>query len=48
VFEPAVLEALRNLVPGDEVILLTWLDRARRDVLSVHPRGDTSRAVEDV
>ena len=22
------------------MIVLTWLDRARRDVLSVHPRGD--------
>jgi len=25
---------------GDEIIVLTWLDRARRDVLRVHPRGD--------
>jgi len=48
VFEPAMLEALRNLQPGDEVIVITWLDRARRDVLSVHPRGDTSRAMEGV
>jgi len=24
-------------------VLLTWLDRADRDVLVVHPRGDTSR-----
>ena len=23
--------------------MLTWLDRARPDVLSVHPRGDNSR-----
>ncbi len=30
------------------MILLTWLDRARRDVLSVHPRGDTTRAEEGV
>jgi tRNA-Thr(GGU) m(6)t(6)A37 methyltransferase TsaA len=43
VFEPEVVEGLRSLRPGDEVILLTWLDRARRDVLSVHPRGDASR-----
>jgi tRNA-Thr(GGU) m(6)t(6)A37 methyltransferase TsaA len=48
VFEPEVLEGLRNVRPGDEVILFTWLDRARRDVLSVHPRGDTSRAEEGV
>ena len=47
-FEPEMLEGLRNLRPGDEAILLTWLDRARRDVLSVHPRGDTSRPQEGV
>jgi tRNA-Thr(GGU) m(6)t(6)A37 methyltransferase TsaA len=48
VFEPEVLEGLRSLRPGDEVIVITWLDRARRDVLSVHPRGDTSRPQEGV
>jgi tRNA-Thr(GGU) m(6)t(6)A37 methyltransferase TsaA len=48
VFQPEVLEGLRSLQPGDEVILLTWLDRARRDVLSVHPRGDISRPDEGV
>jgi tRNA-Thr(GGU) m(6)t(6)A37 methyltransferase TsaA len=30
------------------VLLLTWLDRARRDILSVHPRGDTTRQEEGV
>ncbi len=48
VFEPAMLEGLRSIRPGDEVLVLTWLDRARRDVLSVHPRGDASRAQEGV
>jgi tRNA-Thr(GGU) m(6)t(6)A37 methyltransferase TsaA len=48
VFEPKMLEGLRSLRTGDEVILITWLDRARRDVLSVHPRGDISRAEEGV
>jgi tRNA-Thr(GGU) m(6)t(6)A37 methyltransferase TsaA len=48
VFEPEMLEGLRSLQPGDEILLITWLDRARRDVLSVHPRGDTSRAREGV
>jgi tRNA-Thr(GGU) m(6)t(6)A37 methyltransferase TsaA len=43
-FEPAVLEALDGIRAGDEVIVLTWLHRARRDVLRVHPRGDVSRA----
>jgi tRNA-Thr(GGU) m(6)t(6)A37 methyltransferase TsaA len=48
VFEPEVLEGLRTIRAGDEVVLLTWLDRASRDVLSVHPRGDTSRPQEGV
>jgi len=39
VFEPEVLEGLRSVRSGEEVIVITWLDRARRDVLSVHPRG---------
>jgi hypothetical protein len=48
VFDPEVLEGLRSLRPGDQVIVITWLDRARRDVLSVHPRGEPSRAQEGV
>jgi tRNA-Thr(GGU) m(6)t(6)A37 methyltransferase TsaA len=40
VFEPDVLDALDGLQAGDRVIVLTWLDRARRDVLRVHPRDD--------
>lgn len=48
VFEPDVLEGLRTLRAGDEILVLTWLDLARRDVLSVHPRGDASRALEGV
>jgi tRNA-Thr(GGU) m(6)t(6)A37 methyltransferase TsaA len=48
VFEPEMLEGLRSVRSGEEVIVITWLDRARRDVLSVHPRGDTSRAREGV
>jgi tRNA-Thr(GGU) m(6)t(6)A37 methyltransferase TsaA len=48
VFGPEVLEGLRSLRPGQQVLLLTWLDRARRDVLSVHPRGDTAREEEGV
>lgn len=33
-------EALDGLEAGQEVIVLTWLHRARRDVLKVHPRSD--------
>ena len=48
VFDPAVLEALEGIRAGDDVFVLTWLDRARRDVLRVHPRGDASRAQQGV
>ena len=48
VFDPAVLGCLEGVRPGDAVLVLTWLDRARRDVLQVHPRGDPSRAVQGV
>jgi tRNA-Thr(GGU) m(6)t(6)A37 methyltransferase TsaA len=48
VFEPAVREGLRSLEPGAEVLVLTWLDRASRDVLAVHPRGDLSRPLTGV
>jgi len=48
VFEPQAVEGLRNIRPGDDLVLITWLDRARRDVLSVHPRGDVSRPPEGV
>ncbi|MGB2572138.1 tRNA (N6-threonylcarbamoyladenosine(37)-N6)-methyltransferase TrmO [Micromonospora citrea] len=43
VFSPAVATGLRDLRPGVEMLVLTWLDRADRDVLAVHPRGDRSR-----
>jgi tRNA-Thr(GGU) m(6)t(6)A37 methyltransferase TsaA len=48
VFDPGVHEALRNLTPGTEVLLLTWLHLASRDVLACHPRDDLSRPVEGV
>jgi tRNA-Thr(GGU) m(6)t(6)A37 methyltransferase TsaA len=48
VFDPGVLEALEGIRVGDEVIVLTWLDRAQRDVLKVHPRGDVSRPEQGV
>ncbi|HEX2941406.1 MAG TPA: tRNA (N6-threonylcarbamoyladenosine(37)-N6)-methyltransferase TrmO [Rhodopila sp.] len=35
-FRPGVAD----IGPGDELLVLTWLDRGNRDVLQVHPRGD--------
>jgi tRNA-Thr(GGU) m(6)t(6)A37 methyltransferase TsaA len=40
VLDASVLEGLDGLLPGARVIVLTWLDRARRDILRVHPRDD--------
>ena len=40
VFEPHVTDAVRDLRVGDRIIVITWLDRARRDVLTTHPRDD--------
>ena len=48
IFEEDVSEGLRDVEVGAEVILLTWLDRARRDVLVVHPRGDLARPEQGV
>jgi tRNA-Thr(GGU) m(6)t(6)A37 methyltransferase TsaA len=48
VLEPAVLEGLQGIRPGDRVIVLTWLDRARRDVLRVHPRDDVANPMQGV
>jgi len=47
-FDPAAGPALGDLRAGEDVLVLTWLDRARRDVLRVHPRGDPSRPEEGV
>ncbi|MEA2191030.1 MAG: hypothetical protein QOI73_1151 [Solirubrobacteraceae bacterium] len=47
-FDPAMLDALDGLRPGDEIVVLTWLDRADRGVLRVHPRGDPSNPIRGV
>jgi tRNA-Thr(GGU) m(6)t(6)A37 methyltransferase TsaA len=43
VFDPEVREGMRDLREGTDVLVLTWLDRASRDVLAVHPRDDLTR-----
>jgi tRNA-Thr(GGU) m(6)t(6)A37 methyltransferase TsaA len=48
VFERRVLEGLEGIRAGDEVIVLTWLDRASRDVLRVHPRDDVANPMQGV
>jgi tRNA-Thr(GGU) m(6)t(6)A37 methyltransferase TsaA len=43
VIDPAYIDAIGGLGPGDEMVLLTWLDRGDRAVLRTHPRGDLDR-----
>jgi tRNA-Thr(GGU) m(6)t(6)A37 methyltransferase TsaA len=46
--DPAVREGLDGIRAGDELVVLTWLHRANRDVLRVHPRGDAARPQQGV
>lgn len=43
VFAPEYARAMRELAAGQDVLVLTWLDRADRSVLAVHPRDDANR-----
>ncbi|AUX39690.1 tRNA-Thr(GGU) m(6)t(6)A37 methyltransferase TsaA [Sorangium cellulosum] len=45
---PWAAEALERLAAGDEIIVITWLHRARRDVLQVHPRSDPNNPLTGV
>jgi tRNA-Thr(GGU) m(6)t(6)A37 methyltransferase TsaA len=47
-FEPASADALDGVAEGAELLLLTWFDRAHRDVLRVRPRSDPNRPVQGV
>ena len=48
VFDPSVGAGIRDLEVGTEIIVLTWLDRASRDVLVLHPRGNQSNPMRGV
>jgi tRNA-Thr(GGU) m(6)t(6)A37 methyltransferase TsaA len=48
VLDPPLRDSMRGLAPGSDVLLFTWLDRARRDVQLVHPRDDESRPLQGV
>lgn len=45
---PQAAPGLMGITPGDELIVLTWLHLAERDVLQVHPRGDLNRPLTGV
>src|SRR4051812_42035215 len=41
-------KGLVGMEAGAEVVVLTWLDRAERDVLLVDPRGDSATPLQGV
>jgi tRNA-Thr(GGU) m(6)t(6)A37 methyltransferase TsaA len=46
--DPAFDQALSGLTAGDEIIIITWLDSAKRDLLEVHPRGNPENPLTGV
>lgn len=42
------MPAADGLAVGDQIVILTWLHRARRDILKVHPRSDPNRRLTGV
>ena len=47
-FDATVASGIRDLHAGEEILLFTWLDRARRDVLIVRPRDRPDAALRGV
>jgi len=45
---PFAMPAVDGLAAGDEIIIITWLHAAKRDVLKVHPRSDPTRPLTGV
>jgi tRNA-Thr(GGU) m(6)t(6)A37 methyltransferase TsaA len=46
--DPSFAAALHGVAPGQDLILLTWLDRADRSVLETHPRDDPTTPLTGV
>jgi tRNA-Thr(GGU) m(6)t(6)A37 methyltransferase TsaA len=46
--EPSMADALQGVSVGDEIIVITWLHEADREILQVHPRDDVSRPLAGV
>jgi len=48
VFDSEFRDALLGIGVGDEVIVLTWFDRADREVLQTRPRDDPANPMQGV
>ena len=47
-FDEQVAEGAKDLRPGDEIVVLTWLHLSPRDELSTHPEDDMSQPLTGV
>ncbi len=45
---PDFVQGLHGIEPGQEVLVLTWLHEAQRDVLEVHPRDEPTNPLTGV
>jgi tRNA-Thr(GGU) m(6)t(6)A37 methyltransferase TsaA len=46
--DSTIAEGLEGVAAGSEIILITWLHKAHRDTLRVHPRRDQNRPLTGV
>jgi tRNA-Thr(GGU) m(6)t(6)A37 methyltransferase TsaA len=46
--DPAFARGLSRIAAGDELVVITWLHRADREVLEVHPRNDPADPLSGV
>lgn len=46
--DPAFLQGLDGIQPGQDIWILTWLHQAGRSTLKVHPRGEISNPLAGV
>ena len=44
----SVAEGLETVAVGDEIIVITWLHKAQRDILKTHPRNDETMPLAGV
>ncbi|MFW8601453.1 tRNA (N6-threonylcarbamoyladenosine(37)-N6)-methyltransferase TrmO [Desulfobacterota bacterium M19] len=45
---PQYIQGLEGIKAGDDILVLFWFNQSRRDILRVHPRGDTNRPIRGV
>ena len=46
--DPAFVDGLSGIEPGQDIWILTWLHESQRSVLKVHPRGDLANPLTGV